>query len=63
MEEALPGSHHNSGVDLRIGLSRFFEERGIRVELLGPCTFESDELFSFRRDHSTGRQAALVKIR
>lgn len=61
--ETLPGSMLKSGLDLRRGLSQFFEGRGIRVELVGPCTFESDELFSFRRNHTTGRQAALVKLR
>lgn len=63
VEEALPGSHQKGGLDLRAGLSRFFEERGFRVEMLGPCTYETDKLFSFRRNHDTGRQAAVVKIR
>lgn len=63
VEEALPGSRQKGGLDLRAGLSRFFEDRGFRVEILGPCTYETDELFSYRRDPDTGRQAAVVKIR
>ncbi|MFZ8927318.1 MAG: laccase domain-containing protein [Candidatus Nanopelagicales bacterium] len=37
--------------------------RGISAEIVGGCTFESDDLYSFRRDPITGRQAGVVVLR
>lgn len=52
-----------NGLDLRKGLQTHFENQGFTVSYVGPCTFESANLFSYRRDGITGRQAAVVKLR
>lgn len=50
------------GLDLRQGLYHYFSDLGYSVNLIGPCTYEAENLFSYRRDQTTGRQAALVKL-
>ena len=53
----------STGLDLRKGLETYFENKGVTVCQVGSCTFETPDLFSFRRDGVTGRQAAAVKLR
>ncbi len=48
------------GADIRKGLSAQWQGRGARVEVIGPCTFESPDHFSHRRDGTTGRQAGVI---
>lgn len=38
-------------------------ERGIQTRVIDECTFTSSQLFSYRRDHRTGRQGAAVVLR
>lgn len=60
---ALPESRiGKSGIDLRVGLEAYFMKSGYEVHVIGPCTFEASNLFSYRRNVSTGRQAALVQL-
>ncbi|MEN9923190.1 MAG: peptidoglycan editing factor PgeF [Actinomycetota bacterium] len=61
--EMLPASATlGNGVDLQAGLAEYFLDSGFQVTCIGVCTFESDSLFSYRRESVTGRQAAAVKL-
>lgn len=59
---ALPASATSAGVDLRAGLAAALTSMGMRVEVVGGCTFEQASLFSHRRDGVTGRQGGLVVL-
>lgn len=50
-------------VDIRAGVMAQLAARGIAGELIGACTFESPDLYSFRRDQVTGRQAGAIVMR
>lgn len=47
-------------LDLPAGARSQLEGAGIAVEYSGPCTLETESLFSYRRDRNTGRFAGLV---
>jgi YfiH family protein len=47
-------------LDLPAGARSQLEDAGVVVEYAGPCTLESEQLFSYRRSSSTGRFAGLV---
>lgn len=47
-------------VDLRAGLADQFRELGVTATWDPRCTAESDELYSYRRDGRTGRQALTI---
>lgn len=52
------------GIDVRAGLLADLEARGIKARVVGGCTYEaSDELFSYRRDHITGRQGLIITLK
>jgi len=53
-------SHGTPGLDLPAGVRSQLEAAGVAVEYSGGCTREDAELFSYRRDHHTGRFAGLV---
>ncbi|MFZ9283494.1 MAG: polyphenol oxidase family protein [Candidatus Nanopelagicales bacterium] len=53
-------SGNQAGLDLRAGLVEFFSHLGSDVISDSPCTFESNDLFSYRRDNQTGRQAVVA---
>lgn len=50
-------------LDVRAGVCAQLEAATIAFSTIGGCTAESDDLFSFRRDGVTGRQAAAVVLR
>lgn len=58
----LPAAAQNAGIDLRRGLSAYFESLGGVVTAVGGCTYESTNLYSHRRDPHAGRQAGLVVL-
>jgi polyphenol oxidase len=66
VEAALPGSATTTrrgapGLDLRAGLARQLAGLGVdRVAVDPRCTAEDPELFSHRRDGTTGRQAGVT---
>jgi YfiH family protein len=66
VESRLPGSAvrtraGTTGLDLRAGLTRQLASLGIAQIVTDPrCTAEDRELFSHRRDGTTGRQAAVA---
>ena len=47
-------------LDLPAGARSQLERLGVSVEYCGPCTLETDSLFSYRRDKNTGRFAGVV---
>ncbi|APX00680.1 polyphenol oxidase family protein [Arthrobacter sp. QXT-31] len=47
-------------LDLPGGAASQLEALGVPIEYRGPCTLESDSLFSYRRDSRSGRFAGLV---
>lgn len=49
------------GADIREGLAAQWRDLGARVALVGPCTAESPDYFSHRRDGVTGRQAGVIR--
>ncbi|MDQ0869675.1 YfiH family protein [Arthrobacter sp. V1I9] len=48
------------GLDLPAGARSQLERLGISVEYCGPCTLETESLFSYRRNNNTGRFAGVV---
>jgi YfiH family protein len=68
VESRLPGSAVRTragtpGLDLRAGLTRQLAGLGVAEIVADPrCTAEDRELFSHRRDGTTGRQAAVAWI-
>lgn len=66
VERHLPGSttttaKGTTGVDIRVGLVRQLLSLGVRFIDADPrCTIEDKDLFSYRREGVTGRQAGLV---
>lgn len=68
VEKHLPGSACRSrrgtpGLDLRAGLWRQLADLGVAKVGLDPrCTAETETLFSYRRDGTTGRIAAITWI-
>lgn len=49
-----------SAIDLRAGVAAHLAQAGVRFTVDPRCTFESPDLYSFRRDGVTGRQATIV---
>jgi hypothetical protein len=49
-----------AALDLPAGARSQLEAAGVVLEYAGPCTLESDQLFSYRRSTTTGRFAGLV---
>jgi polyphenol oxidase len=47
-------------LDLPAGARSQLEAAGVAVEYAGACTFETDTLYSYRRDRNAGRFAGLV---
>ena len=47
-------------LDLPAGARNQLEAVGVEVEYSGPCTLETETLYSYRRDRNTGRFAGLV---
>lgn len=47
-------------IDIREGLHTQLVNYGVDVSMVGSCTLESPEYFSYRRDGVTGRQGALI---
>ena len=48
------------GVDVRAGVLAQLAARGIRATIDPRCTFEDPDLYSYRRDGLTGRQASVI---
>lgn len=48
------------GLDLPAGARSQLEDAGVEVEYAGPCTLETESLYSYRRNRDTGRFAGLV---
>jgi YfiH family protein len=58
---AVPTRRGTPGLDLRAGLADLLARAGVREVVHDPrCTVEDPNLFSHRRDGTTGRQAGLV---
>lgn len=53
----------DQGIDVRIGATRQFEDLGITSTTVGGCTTCDEDLFSYRRDGVTGRQAGVIVLR
>jgi YfiH family protein len=47
-------------LDLPAGARSQLEEAGVTVEYSGPCTLETQSLYSYRRNNSTGRFAGVI---
>jgi YfiH family protein len=47
-------------LDLRAGLASQLAAHGVSVHVVGPCTRESPDHYSYRRDGTTGRFAGVV---
>ena len=47
-------------LDLRAGLTAELQAAGLTVTSVGPCTAESPDHFSYRRDGITGRFAGVI---
>ena len=66
VEAKLPGSiarttKGTTGLDIRAGLLRQMLSLGVQMIDSDPrCTIEDEDLFSYRREGTTGRQAGVV---
>lgn len=49
-----------AGIDLGAGAVRQLNDAGVTVTRLDPCTLESRDLHSHRRDHGAGRQIGVI---
>jgi YfiH family protein len=49
-------------LDLRAGIAARLSAAGVAATLVGGCTAEDRRLFSYRRDHVTGRQCGAVAL-
>lgn len=58
--DVVPAAAAGNSIDLRAGVRSICAEAGINLTEDSRCTRESDELFSYRRDNVTGRQAVVV---
>jgi polyphenol oxidase len=47
-------------LDLPAGAASQLEASGVAIEYRGPCTLETESLYSYRRDRQSGRFAGLV---
>ncbi|WP_457971854.1 polyphenol oxidase family protein [Arthrobacter sp. D1-17] len=47
-------------LDLPAGAASQLEAEGVTIEYRGPCTLETESLYSYRRDRQSGRFAGLV---
>lgn len=54
--------HGTPSLDLPAALRSLLTEMGISVRDESRCTHESEELFSYRRDGVTGRQAGIISL-
>ncbi len=50
------------GLDLKAGLTQRLTDHGAVVHDVGPCTLESPDHFSHRRDGVTGRTAGVIRF-
>jgi hypothetical protein len=50
------------GLDIRRGVMQQCRALGVRTSSWGGCTYEDPNLFSYRRDHTTGRHGAMIAI-
>lgn len=50
-------------LDVRAGVLAQLRRHGVSGTLVGGCTYEEPALFSYRRDATTGRQAAVIIMR
>jgi YfiH family protein len=57
---AVPTRWGTPGLDLRKGLVELLRSAVRSAESVGPCTFESSDHYSYRRDSVTGRAAGVI---
>ena len=57
---ASKSAHGNRALDLPKALVKVLKAQNIEADIAGGCTVENGELYSYRRDGVTGRQAGLV---
>lgn len=53
---------HTPAIDLRAGVMSQLAQAGVVGTLVGGCTFESPDLFSYRRDGVTGRHVGAIVL-
>lgn len=53
---------HKPALDLVAGLKAVLKREGVSIDDQSKCTVESVDLFSYRRDGVTGRQAGLISL-
>lgn len=58
--EAVVRSDRGPGIDVRAGVLEQLRGHGIDATVDQRCTFEDPDLYSFRRDGATGRQAIVI---
>ena len=61
-ESAAVAADGRPGLDLRAGVVDRLRSAGVATTLHGGCTFESPDLYSYRRDHVTGRHGGVVTL-
>ncbi len=60
VSSAVPEAVAGSGVDVRAGVLAQLAAHGIAATVDPRCTFEDSDLYSYRRDGQTGRQAIVI---
>jgi polyphenol oxidase len=54
--------HGTPAIDVAAGVVEQLRSRSVAVQWVSGCSRESDELFSYRRAHRTGRYAGVVRL-
>ena len=49
-----------AAADVRAGVVQQLRAWNVGCEVVGGCTFENPDLYSYRREHRTGRQAGMI---
>lgn len=57
---AVVNSHEDYSIDVRAGLISQLSQAKVSYETIDKCSFESQDLYSFRRDEITGRNASVI---
>jgi len=62
-EAAILNDNHEMSIDVRAGLKAQLRANEIDFKSVDLCSFESSDLFSYRRDEQTGRNASVIWFR
>lgn len=60
---AVINQNKDFAIDVKAGLKSQLNQEGVDFDSIEICSFESEDLFSFRRENQTGRNASLIWLK